>query len=181
MVENVQKRKKICYQWSVFNETSNYHNAWYKFSIHGGFFKFLKNSLPNFTKNSLTNFTTCYDHERVKKWHKITYCMPPWVYLYIPKETFNYDFWYIDVYRCSCELFMGVFYHFSFLIFILHSATGIKGETLREKYPNTELFLVRMRENADQKLLHIWILFMQWEWPTKLRHSKSEKSRFKSQ
>ena len=40
---------------------------------------------------------------------------------------------------------------------------------LREKYSNTELFLVpvflysvRMQENTDQKSLHIWILFTQW-------------------
>ena len=64
--------------------------------------------------------------------------------IYIPKEGFNYlDFWYIDVCRCSCELFMVVFYYFPFLIFILHCAMGIKRETLHENYPNTELFLVR--------------------------------------
>ena len=33
--------------------------------------------------------------------------------------------------------------------------------TLREKCPNTEFFLVRMRENTDHKKLRIWTLFMQ--------------------
>ena len=37
----------------------------------------------------------------------------------------------------------------------------IPTNTLREKCPNTELFLVRMRENTDQKLLRIWTLFTQ--------------------
>ena len=32
---------------------------------------------------------------------------------------------------------------------------------LREKCPNTELFLVRMQENTDQKKLCIWTLFTQ--------------------
>ena len=32
---------------------------------------------------------------------------------------------------------------------------------LREKCPNTEFFLVRMRENMDQKKLRIWKIFRQ--------------------
>ena len=32
---------------------------------------------------------------------------------------------------------------------------------LREKSPDTEFFLVRMRENTDQKKLRIWTLFTQ--------------------
>ena len=32
---------------------------------------------------------------------------------------------------------------------------------LREKCPNTEFFLVRMRENMDQKKLRVWKLFRQ--------------------
>ena len=42
-------------------------------------------------------------------------------------------------------------------------------QTLREKCPNTEFFLVRifpysvqMRENTDQKKLRIWTPFAQW-------------------
>ena len=42
-------------------------------------------------------------------------------------------------------------------------------ETLREKCPNTEFFLVRIfpyldwiRENTNQKKLRIWTLFTQW-------------------
>ena len=37
----------------------------------------------------------------------------------------------------------------------------IKGQTLREKCPNTELFLVRIQENTDQKSFCIWTLFTQ--------------------
>ena len=40
---------------------------------------------------------------------------------------------------------------------------------LREKYPNTKFFLVRVfsysdriRENTDHKKLYIWTLFTQW-------------------
>ena len=33
---------------------------------------------------------------------------------------------------------------------------------LREKSPDTEFFLVRMRENTDLKKLRIWTLFTQW-------------------
>ena len=36
-----------------------------------------------------------------------------------------------------------------------------KWVTLREKCPNTKFFLVRMRENMDQKKLCIWTLFTQ--------------------
>ena len=43
--------------------------------------------------------------------------------------------------------------------------------TLREKFPNTKFFLVRIfpysiriRENTDQKKLHIWTLFTQLKW-----------------
>ena len=32
---------------------------------------------------------------------------------------------------------------------------------LREKCPNTEFFLVRIRENTDQKKLRIWTFFTQ--------------------
>ena len=32
---------------------------------------------------------------------------------------------------------------------------------LREKCPNTELFLVRIQENTDQKQLRSWTLFLQ--------------------
>ena len=39
--------------------------------------------------------------------------------------------------------------------------------SLREKCPNTEFFLVRMRENTGQKKLRIWTLFTQYI-PTKL-------------
>ena len=38
----------------------------------------------------------------------------------------------------------------------------INCRTLREKCPNTNLFLVRMRENTDQKKPRIWTLFTQW-------------------
>ena len=34
--------------------------------------------------------------------------------------------------------------------------------SLREKCPNTELFLVVMQENTDQKQLRIWTLSTQW-------------------
>ena len=34
-------------------------------------------------------------------------------------------------------------------------------QSLREKRPNTEFFLVRMRENTDQKKLRIWTHFTQ--------------------
>ena len=33
--------------------------------------------------------------------------------------------------------------------------------SLREKCPNTEVFLVRIFPNSDQKKLRIWTLFMQ--------------------
>ena len=33
--------------------------------------------------------------------------------------------------------------------------------TLREKFPNTELLLIRKQENTDQKLLRIWTLYAQ--------------------
>ena len=33
--------------------------------------------------------------------------------------------------------------------------------SLREKCPNTEFFLVRIRQNTDQKKLRIWTLFTQ--------------------
>ena len=33
--------------------------------------------------------------------------------------------------------------------------------SLREKCPNTEFFLVRIKENTDQEKLRIWTLFMQ--------------------
>ena len=36
---------------------------------------------------------------------------------------------------------------------------------LREKCPNTEFFLARMRENTDQKKLRIWTLFTQCQMP----------------
>ena len=35
--------------------------------------------------------------------------------------------------------------------------------TLREKCPNTEVFLVRIQEITDQKKLRIWTLFTQWK------------------
>ena len=35
-------------------------------------------------------------------------------------------------------------------------------QTLRQKSPNTEFFLVRIQENTDQKKLRIWTLFRQW-------------------
>ena len=38
----------------------------------------------------------------------------------------------------------------------------INCRALREKCPNTNLFLVRMRENTDQKKPRIWTLFTQW-------------------
>ena len=40
---------------------------------------------------------------------------------------------------------------------------------------NTVFFLVRMRENTDQKKLLIWTLFMQWEVPFSTCSSKFDK------
>ena len=38
---------------------------------------------------------------------------------------------------------------------------NLMNPALCEKYPNMEFFLVRMRENMDQKKLRIWIFFTQ--------------------
>ena len=43
-----------------------------------------------------------------------------------------------------------------------------RSRILREKCPNTEIrsifpYSVRMRENTDQKKLHVWTLFTQWD------------------
>ena len=50
------------------------------------------------------------------------------------------------------------------------SANILSRQTLHEKCPNTEFFLVRIflysvriQENTDQKKLRIWTLFTQWE------------------
>ena len=43
------------------------------------------------------------------------------------------------------------------LVNVLFTAT----ETLREKCPNTEFFLVRLQENTDQKKICIWTFFTQ--------------------
>ena len=59
------------------------------------------------------------------------------------------------VWRCALA------FTFTFFIYFLFSSSFSSCLTLREKCPNTEIFLVRMRENADQKNLRIWTFFTQ--------------------
>ena len=42
-----------------------------------------------------------------------------------------------------------------------HEGTHTGTQSLREKCPNTEFFLIGIEENTDQKKLRNWILFMQ--------------------
>ena len=61
-------------------------------------------------------------------------------------------------------------YRVSIADWALLSFKNFMPQTLPEKGPNTELFLVRIfpylywiRENTDQKKLRIWTLFTQWK------------------
>ena len=46
--------------------------------------------------------------------------------------------------------------------FFITDARTLSSIALCEKCPNTEIYLVRIRENKDQEKLRIWILFTQY-------------------
>ena len=48
-----------------------------------------------------------------------------------------------------------------FVALYLAASAGCPFGSLREKYPSTEFFLVRIQEDTDQKKLGIWTLFAQ--------------------
>ena len=66
-------------------------------------------------------------------------------------------------------LFISTFLAHMLTLIIYHTIL-LSTQTLHEKYPNTEFFLVCIflcldwiQENTDQKKLRIWTLFKQWD------------------
>ena len=71
-----------------------------------------------------------------------------------------------QVFSCQfCEIFKNTYFYRTLLVATSVSNTvnlknvELPSATLDEKCLNTKFFLVRIRENIDQKKLHIWTLF----------------------
>ena len=83
--------------------------------------------------------------------------------------------WNTIIYGLSCPLHYTKSRNFTFIhwVQILWRRIVSFPKTLRKKYANVEFFLVRIfpysvqiRKNTDQKKLHIWTIFAQWEFRT---------------
>ena len=70
----------------------------------------------------------------------------------------------------SLTLYYALHLHYTHYGFVDYQNTRMRGIwTLREKYPNTDFFLVHIllysdwiQENTDQKKIRIWTLLTQW-------------------
>ena len=69
----------------------------------------------------------------------------------------------IQAFICTCQEWgESTMAEKMFVALYLAASAGCPFGSLREKYPSTEFFLVRIQEDTDQKKLGIWTLFTQW-------------------